>query len=267
MFSNWTYIHVITLIPALVIFVVFAIALGLWLKKYDENVRLIPIHFITVLLVALELIKQVKSLIAGYQLTKLPLYYCSLFLVLYVLTSLYRGKHKDCIRVLTVTSGITLLATMLIMPDLIYSNNAVKNMFNDFDDFHTVVYHNLVLLGTMLMMTLGFCKIKVKRDYLVSTIFYTAYCWVAAPFANLLGMNYNNFQSNSIGFVENIRLWLIDNIGYFFGQSMYVLLATFTTVGFSLIMYTVMVVVKKVTHKEWVAQETVEEEEKENFES
>ena len=261
MFSNWTYTHVITLLPALVVFIVSSVALGVWLKNSEEKIRLIPIHIITVLLVFLEIIKQIKSIVLGYDLADLPMYYCSLFLVLYVMTSLYKGKHKDCVRVLTVTTGVTLLATMLVMPDMIYSSGAVKNMFHDFDDFHTVVYHNLVLLGTALLIALDFCKMNIKKDYLVSIIFYVSYCFVAAPVANLLNVNYNKFVNNSVGFVENIRQWLIATFEYGVGQSLYVLLATVTTAGFSLIMYTVMVVLNKNLRKESVAVEVVEEEE------
>ena len=259
MFNSWTYEHVVTLLPTLVVFAIVSVLLGVWLKNRTEKIRLIPIHIVTILLVLLELIKQIKSIIIGYDFSKFPLYYCSLFILLYLATSIYRGKHKDSVRTLTVTTGLTLLVTMLVMPDIIYSSGAVRNMLNDFDDFHTVVYHNLVLLGTMLLLTLDFCKLHIKKDYLISSVFYISYCVIAAPISILSNKNFNHFTYNAVDFIENIRLGLIDIFGYGFGQSIYVLLDLIVTVGFSLIVYTVIVIINRTLCKSDKRQVVIED--------
>lgn len=241
----WTLTHVVTLIPTLIVFVLIAFFLRIWLLKLDENKRMIPIHIITVLILVLEIIKQIRSLINGYDLSKLPLYYCSLFLFLYPMSSLCKGKNKYSVRILTMVSGLALFGVTLVMPDVIYSEGAIQNMFADFDDFHTVVFHNLVLLGTLLFLSLELYKISIKRDFVVLIIFYLTYCVIVPPISILSGENFNQFTYNTVGFVENIRLFFINSCGYSFGQSLYVLCALCTTVGFSVLMYSVFLLIDK----------------------
>lgn len=241
----WTFTHFITLIPSLIVYVFIALGVGKWLRNKDEKIRLIPIHIITGLIIVLEIIKQVRSVVIGYDLADLPFYYCSLFLYLYPVVSLYQGKHKDTFRMLTFLSGFTMFAVLMVMPDMIYVEGNIIDFFINFDNFHTVVFHNLVVLGTMLLLTLQLIKIDFKRDLIAGIIFYSAYCVIAAPIAILLGQNYNKFNTNPVAFVENIRLALINSFGYHIGQSGYVLLALITTVGFSLIMYLFFVMIVK----------------------
>lgn len=244
---DWTKLHAITLIPSIMFFILVSLIIRKWLIKYDEKFRIIPIHIITALIFVLEIIKQTRSLILGYDLSDLPLYYCSLFVFLYPLTSLYKGKFKDSIRTLTIVSGITLFGLMMIMPNIVYSEDSIKNIFLDFDCFHTVVFHNLVLLGTALLISLNLYKINIKKDYLITTLFYVSYCVIVPPITILLNENFNKFNYNTVTPIENIRLSLIDSLGYSFGQSMYVLLDLISTVGFSIFMYTVFMLIHKLS--------------------
>lgn len=240
----WTFAHFITLVPALIIYIAIAWGIGKLFKNKDEKIRLIPIHIITGLITVLEIIKQVRSLVMGYDLGDLPFYYCSLFLYLYPVVSLYRGKNKNSFRTLAFVSGMTLLGVMLVMPEMVYSKGNIDNFFVDFGDFHTVIFHNLVLLGTFLLLSLGFVKVDLKRDLLVVFIFYTTYCVIAAPMANLLGQNYNHFSRNGLAAIENLRLSWINSLGQLFGQSLYVLCDFIITVGFSIVVYLLFVFVR-----------------------
>jgi len=232
----WTWLHFVTYIPCLTLYILSAILIGKWLKNKDENVRLIPIHIISAILIILEIIKQIKSFSIGYQLDDLPLYYCSLFLYLFPLCSLGKGKLKKYAYFLTILSGTTLLAVMCIMPRVIYSENAIKNFFNDFDDFHTVFYHNIVLFGTCLLFTLNLLDLNIKHKFWCALSFYLSYCIIVIPIALSLKVNFNQFYNSNIPLIEELRLQQIEIFG-FGGQILYDIEATITTVGFSLIMY------------------------------
>ena len=42
----WTHAHVVTLLPAIAVYIVVAIILGVLLRNASEKVRMIPIHII-----------------------------------------------------------------------------------------------------------------------------------------------------------------------------------------------------------------------------
>ena len=123
----WTHWHVITLLPAIPVYIAIALLVGWLLRKSSEETKMIPVHVITVLIVGFEVAKQVVSFEGGYDFDDLPLYYCSMFVFLYFFTSVYTGKHKDAVRLLTVVSGITLFVVMMVLPDVIYSDSAIEN--------------------------------------------------------------------------------------------------------------------------------------------
>ena len=245
----WTKTHLITLFPSLLIYLIIAIGLRFWLINKDKKIKMIPVHIITILLIGLEITKQIKSIINGYKLNDLPLYYCSLFLYIYLALSLYKGKHRDSITIQAVVAGLTLLGVMVIMPSIVYSEGAIKNMFHDFDDFHTVAYHNIVLLGTFIIISLKLFNFNFKNDLLITIVFYISYCVIAAPIAILLKENFNQFDHNTVTAIENIRLSLIEKLGYSWGQSIYALLDTLTTVGFSTIMFILFFLLSKLCSK------------------
>lgn len=236
----WTHAHVVTLLPAIAVYIVVAIILGVLLRKASEKVRMIPIHIITILLIGLEVIKQYRAFQDGtYEFEELPLYYCSLFLFFYLFVSLYKGKDQNCFRVLTVTSGITMFVVMMVFPDIIYSEGAIQSFKTDFDCFHTVVFHNLVFLGTALMISLRLFKINFKKDLICTLSVYLMYCVVAAPTAIYLGENFNQFHHCYVPQIENLRQLFLSNMGASFGQAFYMFCNTLTTVGFSVLMFLV----------------------------
>ena len=121
----------ITIFPTFLVLGVLTFLLWKWLKDKDEKFKLIPIKIIAVILVVIEIIKQIDAAldVNGYRLKALPLFYCSLFLYLYPIMAFYNGKHKNAVRNLTLCSGTALIALMLIMPRYIYLDSNIKNFF------------------------------------------------------------------------------------------------------------------------------------------
>ena len=76
----WSQNHVKTLLPSLIIMLILSIVLKIWLGKKDEKYRMIPFQVVTIILLILEVFKQVISAIRGYDLYHIPLHFCSLFL-------------------------------------------------------------------------------------------------------------------------------------------------------------------------------------------
>ena len=78
----WSPNHVKTLLPSFIIMIILGIILRIFLGKKSEKIRMIPFQICTVILLVLEVIKQVKSFADGYDLYHIPLHFCSLFLYL-----------------------------------------------------------------------------------------------------------------------------------------------------------------------------------------
>lgn len=237
----WSKLHLITIIPAFAVFWIVAILMRKWLINKSEKIRMIPIQVIAVLLVVLEIIKQINAIVVGYNLKVFPLYYCSLFVFLYPVMAFYNGKYKNKIRSLTLCSGFALFTLMLLIPAIIYGSSCIENFFKNYNDFHTVFFHNLVILGTFLIVSLKLFEVDPQHDYLLVCMFYLSFCVIVAPIANLTKTNFHNFCYNHASIIENIRLQWVANWGEFLGQTLYVLVATVLTVSLSVLMYFIMV--------------------------
>ena len=90
----WTYEHFITLVPSIIVMILVTFLLSILIGKKDIKIRRIPLMIISILIVILEIIKQVKSLIDGYNLYYIPLHFCSLFIFMLPLMAFYRGKKR-----------------------------------------------------------------------------------------------------------------------------------------------------------------------------
>ena len=76
----WTPEHAATLLPAVAVMLALAWLLRRKLADKPFETRMIPIKVIAVILLLLEVGKQVVSLCRGYDLYHLPFHFCSLFL-------------------------------------------------------------------------------------------------------------------------------------------------------------------------------------------
>ena len=242
----WTKMHAITLIPSFIVMVLFAILLARLIGNKDEKIRMIPIQIIAVLIVIIEIIKQVQSFIKGYNLYFIPLHFCSLFIFFIPLMAFYKGKGKEYIRSFTVIACAMMSIFLLIYPDLIYSANAIQTMGTKFLSFHTVVFHNLVLFAFVLIIALKLYDINTKRDIKTILVGFIIYCSIAAVMAQILKTNYNNFYTCNIGPIANFVETVKDKIGYVAGQTLYVSIVIVLDMLFAFISYGVLRLITKI---------------------
>lgn len=235
----WTQEHIKLQIPVLVAIALIVVALKLLLGKRERKIRMIPVQIIVVLLILLEVGKQTVSFMSpnGYDLYCIPLHFCSLYLFALPLMAFYRGRHQAKLTAVTSTMCVGLLLFMLIYPALIFPASDVVNMFTNYLSFHTIAFHNLVVLATVLIfvLKLNFPVEKgEKRWVVVATLLF---CGAAGSMAQILKTNFANFYSCNIPPLENVRLSLQGVLGYGLSQTLYVLILTVLHVLFMLLCY------------------------------
>ena len=76
---EWTDSELIVLPIAFACMLVITIAISLGLKNKSEKIANIPLTIIAILLVVLEIIKQIVNIVQGYVWWSLPLHFCSFF--------------------------------------------------------------------------------------------------------------------------------------------------------------------------------------------
>ena len=251
----WTQTHAMSILPALAVMLVLSLLLRKLLIHKEWKVRIIPVQIITVLLLALEVGKQVISFRDGYDLYHIPLHVCSLFLYIMPVLCLYRGKHCHSVRAIGAAYCTAVFALIMIYPCLIYSADNVRNFFKNYMDFHTVAFHNLVMLLFMLMLALNLHGNEKGYGKSVS-MFTVGYCVVAASMAHLLKTNYANFYRCNIPPLEDLRLKITDVLGAVPTQLCYALIVSVLNVGFVLGCYQLYRLVNKLNAKKQVAEMT-----------
>lgn len=122
----WTSAHAKTLPPAVLAMIILSVILRLTLGKREKRIRIIPMQILTVILLILEVVKQVVSFYRGYDLYHIPLHFCSLFLFVFPAMCFYRGKYENLVGGISsglcaATAGLT-----LIYPNLIYGAWTLK---------------------------------------------------------------------------------------------------------------------------------------------
>lgn len=228
----WSMQHAKTLLPALVIMLIAAVALGKLLKQKSERIRMIPVQIVAVVLVLLEIGKQVLSLVQGYDLYCLPFHFCSLFIFMLPIMAFYRGKHKNTVYGITAALCMSVLILMLIYPCLIYSADNIKLFFKDYMSFHTVAFHNLVMFAALLIPALQLHK-PAKGEWKKLALFMLCFCVVSATMAQLLKTNFNNFYTCNIPPLETVRQAVESAAGSVPAMLMYVSIVTILDILFT----------------------------------
>lgn len=228
----WSQNHVKTLLPSLIIMLILSIVLKIWLGKKDEKYRMMPFQVVTIILLILEVFKQIISAIRGYDLYHIPLHFCSLFIFLYPVMAFYKGKHKDKVRAVTTTISASLFLLMLIYPSVIYSGEAIANTFTSFFEFHTVVFHTVATFGFFIIVSLNLHTPAFKKDTLSILIFFTCYCVIAGVMAQLIQTNFNNFLQCNVPPLEELRLSFITSLGKPLAQTLYVIIVSIVNLIF-----------------------------------
>ena len=244
----WTIEHFIAIVPAFIIGIVIAIILRKYLINKPLHIRMIPFQVCTIILLILEVIKQIFSFEdGGYRLHSLPFHVCSLFLYLFPLLSFYKGKNSDLINILACTVSVALAILMFTLPTTIFSVG--ENWNTDYMSFHTIVFHNLVLFMFVLILFLDLYTPQEKNYLKEIIICCLIYCVIAALLSQLLKTNFHNFYDCSIepikDFIDSIKA----SAGYVFGQTLYVFLFTLVNIGFSILSYYAYVLISKTFNK------------------
>lgn len=244
----WSYEHKITLLPAFVAMIGIGLLLRWWLGKKDYWVRMIPVQILTVILLVLEVGKQGFSFARGYDLYHIPLHFCSLYLFALPVLSFYRGKHHSAVAAVCASITASLCLLIMIYPALIYGAWDINHYFDDYFAFHTVTFHNIVLLIFVLMVALDLYVPEKKGEWKPCAWFTVGFCLVSATMAQLLKTNYANYYQCNIPPLEAVRQSLQPVLGYGVTQLIYVLIVSALNIGFVLMCYWLYRAVRKVTH-------------------
>lgn len=209
----WTRQHTVTLLPSLLVMLLMAVGLKEWLGKKSFRVRMIPIQIIAVLILLLEVGKQGLSLYQGYDLYCLPFHFCSLFIFMLPLMAFYRGKYQQQVFAVTSVLCASVFALMLIYPALIYGAWNIDNYFKGYFDFHTVTFHNLVMLAFLLIVALQVHTPAPKGEVKAIMWFVAGFCVVSASMAHLLKTNFANYYTCNIPPLETVRQTVEQAVG------------------------------------------------------
>lgn len=241
----WTEEHIRTLLPALAGMLVLAVVLRLLLGKKSWEIRMLPMKILAAAIVLLEIGKQVISFQRGYDLYHIPLHYCSLFIFMLPAFAFYRGK--GCRTVAGVTAGLcaSVLALMLVYPNLIYSAWDIEHYLEDYMAFHTVSFHNIVMFAAVLTVALELHQPQSKGESKAVVLFMVGFCVISSVMAQILKTNYANFYQCNIPVFEQLRLSLQGVLGAVVTQVLYVLIVSVLTVLFTLGFYWVYRLLRK----------------------
>ena len=245
----WSQNHVKTLLPSFIVMIILGVILRIFLGKKPEKIRMIPFQICTVFLLVLEIIKQVKSFIDGYDLYHIPLHFCSLFLYLLPLMSFFSGKHKDRVRAVTTTVCGALFMLMAIYPSVIYSGEAIAGTFNNFWDFHTTVFHTVATFTFVLIVCLDLHTPNFKKDMVSVLVFIAVYCVIAGSMAQILQTNFNNFYHCNVPPLEDLRVSLQSTLGYPLTQTLYVVIVSIVNLIFVTLAYNLFRLLSYLTRK------------------
>jgi hypothetical protein len=232
----WTLTHFYNIIPAFAIYILAAVAVRRYLSGRDEGFKYRILKALAVTLLILEAIKQVSCAVGGYDLYSLPFHYCSIFLYVLPIHAFYRGKYKRAVDAITLATCASLCLFMLVMPAVVYSQDAVRGFFDDYTSMHTVLFHHLVNIYFFAMLGMRLYSFEPRRDLKPVGIFLAVYVIVATVMSFLLETNFHNLYRCNLEPVENIRLALVEAIGWP-GHAIYVAVMFIMTIIFAYAAY------------------------------
>lgn len=242
----WTREHKITLLPALAVMLIIGLLMRWWLGKREYRVRLIPVQILSCMLLALEVGKQALSFARGYDLYHIPLHFCSLYLFALPVMSFYRGKHKNAVAAICAAITFSLFFLMLVYPALIYGSWDITGYFDNYFAFHTVTFHNIVMLIFVLIVALDL-YVPQKGEWKACMWFTVAFCVVSSTMAQLLKTNFANYYQCNIPPLEAVRVNLQSVLGYGVTQVIYVLIVSALNIAFVQMCYWLYRLMRKFT--------------------
>lgn len=222
----WTPEHAQTLLPALAVMIVVAVILRLSIGKKDLKIRMIPFQILACILFVIEIGKQVVSFQNGYDLYHLPFHFCSMFIFMFPLMAFYTGKYRQAVRQITMAISAATTLLTVIYPNLIYGAWNITNYFERYLDFHTVTFHNIVIMQFILIVTLDLAEPVHVGGVKTVAIFTACFCVISASMAHILQTNFNNFYVCNIAPLESVRQAVENSLGSLAAALMYVLIVS-----------------------------------------
>lgn len=188
-----------------VIMLIIAVVLRNHLIDKDYKSRYNPLLVIAFLIIVLDVSKQLRGIMVGYDKTIIPLYFCSFFNLLYPLAAFSRGKVKQIAQVMASVYSFMVLMGLYLFPTMMIGDSAYT-LFTGFLKFHTFIYHHLVLLYALLSISLQLVDLDVKDDLPALLLGALGYSVVGGISAILLKVNFHNFYPILPGTFLNFRL-------------------------------------------------------------
>lgn len=201
----WSKGDLIILPICLMVMLLTTFLIWFFLKDKSEKIKTIPLVVITVIMLVLEIIKQIISIKEGYDMWKVPLHFCSLFLYFYPIAVFAKGKFQEFGKTMSLVCSTWLLVLFYIRPGSIIGDEYTKGIFLNFGTFHTFTYHHLALLFLFVSLSLKFYNLT-KMSYVYIVIGFTIYAIVGFTVAHLTNTNYCNLLHNNFEPFENFRL-------------------------------------------------------------
>ncbi len=190
---------------ALVVMIVLCVVLRLALKNKKDNIKNIPLTVIALLLLLLEIGKQIYYIFfVDYITYALPFHFCTLVIFVIIITQIFGKKVNGFFKPIAFSfSGLVTFMLYIAPTSLI--GNSLDNLFFSYYTFHTFAFHHLVVFYFLLTISLNVYKPRLLDAIkpILGIIFYGTY---ATPIAFALNTNYVNILRSTIGFLENIRL-------------------------------------------------------------
>ena len=153
----------------------------------------------------LEIVKQIYCTVAtDYDYWKLPLHFCSLYVVLYPLSHCFGEKCSKIFKPLAFVYSVMGVILLYLFPSVLLGTTT-ENIFGSFVNFHGFVFHNFIPLYLVMSICLDDYKARLTDciNCSIGIIFYATY---AIPSAYHFKINYVNILYSPIGFIDKIRL-------------------------------------------------------------
>ncbi|MBO7196936.1 MAG: YwaF family protein [Clostridia bacterium] len=203
--SLWSNNHLLTVLPTFAVLAIVAVLMRIWLINKPYEMRMIPIKIISIILILIEIGKQAYSISIGYNLYHIPLHFCSIFIYVLPLMAFYRGKHREKMASTACAAMTSLFIGMLVMPNVIYSEERITAFFSDYLSFHTVFFHNIVIFALFLVISLDLHKPSASRGELLFVIAFGAgFVALAATASYVLQTNFSNFLFTTVGVMQTL---------------------------------------------------------------
>ncbi len=189
---------------AFAIMAVYVLTVFLIFRKKDEKHRRIPLIIPTVLLLILEIIKQVRNVAVDFDTYSLPFHYCSLFAFFFPLAELAPRRIADFFRPIAFATSFTVSLFFYFSPVGVIGSSS-SYLTTAFLPFHSFVYHHLVIVYAAVSILLR-CYTPKRDDWKGVLTVMSAYCCIALPLSHILNTNYCNFLTSVIPPMEKLRL-------------------------------------------------------------